>query len=174
MIPQMTAPPAGTEPHGYVVTQLGNPGDVTVTFDAFLPNIPVADSGFVDGMAFFALRGTTDATWSVRLERSGDTAWFLRVHEGLSSAPSTPTPNILTNAWNHMTLTVHYATDNSGSASLTYQTGIGPQTVSVTQHPTLPNTGVQQSTSFVVGVGALSAITQSYTMLYDSIAIQAN
>ena len=173
VMPAMVAPTVGVEPHGYVTTQLGNPGDVTVAFDAFLPNIPVADGGFVDGMVFFALRGTADGTWSVRLERSGDTAWFLRLHQGAGGA-SASVPNILTGAWNHMTLTVHYAMDNTGSASLTYQTGIGPQTAPITGKMTLPNTGVQQSTSFAIGAGALSAITQPYTFLYDSITIDAN
>jgi hypothetical protein len=163
------------EPHAYAIGALGAPGDVTVVLDALLPNIPITDSGFVDGVAFFALRATTDGGWSVRLERSGDTAWFLRSHQGLTTVNSTSVPNLLTEVWNHMTLIVHYATDSGGTASLTYQTsGTNTNTVTINGHPTLPNTGASQVTSFAVGAGALSAISQSYTFLYDSIAIQAN
>lgn len=173
VLPAMAQPAAGVEPHGYVLTPLGNPGDVTVVLDAFLPNIP-STSGNVDGVTFFALRATLDGTWSVRLERSGDTAWFLRLHQG-SSGQNAQVTNILTGAWNHMTLTVHYKDDGTGSASLTYQTqGNGQLTATIPGQPTLPNTGAQQASSFVVGAAALSAISQSYTFLYDSITIAAN
>src|SRR5207249_2907047 len=113
---------------------------------------------------------------SVRLERSSDTAWFLRLHQGSNlSGGNAVAANVLTGAWNHMTLTVHYRSDLTGSASLTYQTtGTGMTTITINNHATLPNTAGTQVTSFAVGAGALSAISQSYTFLYDSIAIQAN
>lgn len=172
VLPAMVQPAAGSEPHGYVLTALGNPNDVTVVLDAFIPNIP-NDTG-TDGVIFFALRATVDGTWSVRLERSADMSWYLRLHQG-TSGTNAPVTNILTGAWNHMTLTVHYKDDNTGSASLTYQTqGTGQTTASISNQPTLPNTGVQQVSSFVVGAAALSAISQPYTFLYDSITIAAN
>ncbi|HEX4517089.1 MAG TPA: hypothetical protein VH054_26270 [Polyangiaceae bacterium] len=170
----MTTSPAGTEPHGYVITDLQKPNDVTVAFDAFLPDIPSADAGFVDGMVFFALRGTLDGSWAVRLERSADTYWYLRLHQG-TGVQSVPVTNILTGALNHMTLTVHNAQDLTGSASLAYQTtqNTSPQTVQLTKVQTLPNSELQ-STSFAIGAGALSAISQPYTFFYDSITIDAN
>ncbi len=176
VMPAMAASSTGTEPHGYVATDLQKPNDVTVTFDAFLPNIPVLDAGFADGIIFFALRGTLDGSWSVRLERSADTAWFLRLHQGSpTSVTSAPVMDILTGALNHMTLTVHYAQDLSGSASLTYETTTSsPQTAQLTKVQTLPNTGLEQATGFAIGAGALSAISQPYTFFYDSITINAN
>jgi hypothetical protein len=176
VVSPQAAPPVNQEPHAYSVAALGNPGDVTAVFDALLPTIPNAPTGIADGFVIFSLRATADGAWAVRLERSGDTAWFLRVHEGVGVAFSSPTQNILTGAWNHMSLSVHYASDASGSASLTYDTGSGPQTVTVTGHATLPNTGVSpQVTSFAIGAGVLQApVSQSYTFLYDSISINAN
>jgi hypothetical protein len=173
----MTTSPAGTEPHGYVITDLQKPTDVTVTFDAFLPDIPIADAGFVDGMVFFALRATSDTLWAVRLERSADTAWFLRLHQGTTTnVQSVPVTNILTGALNHMTLKVHNAQDLTGSASLVYQTtqSASPQTVQLTNVQTLPTSGALLSTSFAIGAGALSAISQPYTFFYDSITIDTN
>jgi hypothetical protein len=175
VMPSMPAP-IGTEPHGYMLVQLNNPGNVTVDLDALLPTIGQSDAGNVDGVVVFALRGTVDATWAVRLERSGDGAWFIRLRQGASSnVPSAPVPNILMGAWNHLQLNVHYATDTSGSVSLTYTTaGNANQAVKIPSVQTLPNTGVQESASFVVGAGAFAAITRSYTFLYDSITIDAN
>jgi hypothetical protein len=173
-MPAMAQAAVGAEPHGYVVTVLGNPGDVTVNLDAYIPNIPNGDAGIADGVVLFSLRATVDGTWSVRLERSGDTAWFLRVHQGTNNGQNAPVTNIRTDAWNHMTLTVHYKDDSTGSASLTYQTqSNGQQTANVSNQPTLPNTGAQEVSSFAVGAAALTAISQSYTFLYDSITIAA-
>jgi hypothetical protein len=171
--PQIAAAP--NEPHAYAIGQLGNPRDVTVTFDALLPQIPTASSGLVDGFVIFSLRETIDGGWSVRLERSPDQHWFVRLHQGLGG----PVVNVgnaddlLLGAWNHMSLNVHYDT-TSGSVSFTYQTAKGSSTLPLTGVATMAPGAVTQITSFAVGAAALSATSQQYTFLYDSILIQAN
>jgi hypothetical protein len=165
------------EPHAYAVAQLGTSAhDVTLAFDALIPQFPSSSTGNVDGFVIFGLRETVDGSWSVRLERSPDQHWFVRLHQGTGTSQNLGGSNvddILLGAWNHMSLTVHYAADNTGTASFTYQNDKAPVTVQLANVQTM-GTAAGEYLTFAAGAAALSATSKPYTFLYDSIAIDAN
>jgi len=157
------------EPHIWLQKTMPGSADVTIELDALLPKLSGMGS---DGFAVLMLRGSIDPLWSIRLERSTDTAWFLRVHEGGMGTPSAAVPNLLLGAWNHLTLAVHFSSDASAKASLTYQTTSNMPSTATVQQPTVPPMAMPVINLYV-GASATSITSQEWIFKYDSVVVTA-
>lgn len=184
---QSTATVTGaTQPHYFLtkspIASTGNNNDVVVSFQVKLPDIsssppPLMDAGTtfmgIDAIYFLVLRKSASQDWHVRLEHSGDGLWYVRVQQGMGVEQGAPFGNPLVGKWNHMMLTVHFASDATGSVGLTYDPASGPPaTVMIPGVKTSDD--ASQAVTLTIGAESGTVTSSDWKLSFDSIVLGTN
>jgi hypothetical protein len=171
---QQGAVSLGSQAHAWLhATAPSSSASIVLAFDVTLPTLGSGVS--VDDVTFLRLSKDQDTSWHVALEHSSDGGWFVRVHQGtgVSTTPSNGLNNPLLGSWNHMTLTVLFAGDSTGTVDLTYaSTTSSNATINTIVGPNMRAADAPGSqVTLDMGVEAESATDQDYKATFDSITL---
>ena len=189
-VPTQTTPTGNQFAHFYLTQSIPSApltsGKVVLDFEAKLPKLPTPDGGatgasdsgiaLTDGLEVVLVRRSNDLSYNVRIERSADGFWFLRMGTGSSggvatevSAPLTP----LEGVWNHITLTIQFSSSATGGAQMTYTT-VANQPALAKTPPGANTDGSGAALNVNVGAAATTATSQEWFFGYDNVVLSAD